>query len=98
MQRAIVALGILCLLVAGWLAWTLPAQAQPSATYQLVQTNIGPGQAGSSGAYHLSSSVGQPDAGEVSAGSYTLGGGFWGGGVIVVVAEPSYLYLPLLVR
>lgn len=44
------------------------------------------------GAYTLSGTIGQPDAGllESADGSYTLSGGFWGGG-----AAPGYdLYLP----
>jgi hypothetical protein len=32
------------------------------------------------GGYRLGGTVGQPDAGLLSAGGYTLGGGFWGGG------------------
>jgi hypothetical protein len=88
----------MCLLLAG-LSWrTSPARGESRATYLLVKSNIGPGQSGSSGAYTLSSSAGQPDAGEVSAGSYTLGGGFWGGGTIVSVVAPNFVYLPLVVR
>jgi hypothetical protein len=97
MKRRVIVLWIVCLLAAVWLAGTLPAQALPAATYQLVQNNVGPGQSGSSGSYQLSSSVGQPDAREVSAGSYTLGGGFWGGGVIARVLSPV-LHLPLVLR
>jgi hypothetical protein len=98
MKRQLVLLVGLCLLAAAWLVWTLPAQAQPAATYQLLQSNIGPAQAGTGGAYTLSSSAGQPDAGEVSAGSYTLGGGFWGGGIINTVVDQLELYLPLVLR
>jgi hypothetical protein len=73
--------------------------AAPQATYELVQSYTGPGGRGSAGIYNLSSSIGQPAAGEVSAGSYTFGGGFWGGGVIVPVASISYaVYLPLVLR
>jgi len=32
------------------------------------------------GSYALRGSVGQPDAGSLAGGSYTLEGGFWGGG------------------
>jgi hypothetical protein len=98
MKRQRVLLVGLCLLAAGWLVWTLPASAGTPASYQLVQSNISPAQAGSSGAYTLSSSAGQPDAGEVSAGSYTLGGGFWGGGIINTVVDQLELYLPLVLR
>ena len=37
------------------------------------------------GDYDLGGTVGQPDAGTLSGGDFTLGGGFWGGGVV----EPS---------
>jgi hypothetical protein len=48
-----------------------------------------------SGDYILGSTVGQPDAGVLSGGDYTLGGGFWGGGAAAVEHE---IYLPLVLR
>lgn len=98
MKRSYVLMGIVCLLVAGSLWWASTARAAPQATYELVKSNVGPGGSGSNGAYSLSSSIGQPDAGEVSAGIYTLGGGFWGGGVIVSVATRYNVYLPLVIK
>ena len=98
MKRRVLVLGLVCLLAAAWLAGTLPAQAEPTAVYQLVKSNIGPGQSGSSGIYTVSNSIGQPDVGQGSAGSYTLGGGFWGGGVIVSSVADSILLLPLVIR
>jgi hypothetical protein len=86
------------LLLAGSLWWTSTARAEPQASYQLVKSNVGPGGSGSSGAYALASSIGQPDAGEVRAGIYTLGGGFWGGGRIVSVAIRYNVYLPLVIK
>jgi hypothetical protein len=74
------------------------APSAPQATYQLVQSYIGPGGSSSVGIYTLSSSIGQPAAGEVRAGIYTLGSGFWGGGVIVPAIRLSLLYLPLVVK
>jgi hypothetical protein len=45
------------------------------------------------GGYTLGSTAGQPDAGVLTGGSYTLAGGFWGG------APVKYLvYLPLVLR
>ena len=79
-------------------AFTSSARAAPQATYELVKSSIGPGNSGSAGSYDFSSSIGQPAAGEVSAGSYTLGGGFWGGGVIVPVANHYDLFLPLVLK
>ena len=45
------------------------------------------------GSYSLGGTVGQPDAGALSGGGYTLGGGFWGGG-----AAQHRVYLPLVMR
>ncbi|HLF26356.1 MAG TPA: hypothetical protein VJG32_08470 [Anaerolineae bacterium] len=97
MKRNIL-MGVVCLFVAGSLCWTSTARAESQATYQLVKSNVGPGASGSSGVYSVSSSVGQPDAGEVRAGIYTLGGGFWGGGIIVSLAARHTIYLPLVIR
>ena len=44
--------------------------------------------------YTLTSTIGQADAGWMSDGGYSLGGGFWGTGV----APPFKLYLPLAMR
>jgi len=50
----------------------------------------------SSGAlYTLSGPLGQPDAGGMSGGGYTLTGGFWGG-VAPQPAPKHHLYLPLI--
>jgi hypothetical protein len=48
------------------------------------------------GVYTLGGTAGQPDAGLLMGGSYTLGGGFWGGGAVTL---PKYtVYLPLVLR
>ena len=45
------------------------------------------------GSYSLGSTIGQPDAGTLSGGSYSLNGGFWGG------AAANYrIYLPLVLK
>jgi hypothetical protein len=45
------------------------------------------------GTYVLGGTSGQPDAGLLQAGAYSLSGGFWGGAAV------SYpVYLPLVVR
>ena len=98
MKRSYMLLGMVCLLLAGSLWGASTARAEPQASYQLVKSNVGPGGSGSSGAYALASSIGQPDAGEVRAGIYTLGGGFWGGGRIVSVAIRYNVYLPLVIK
>ena len=74
------------------------APLAPHATYELVKSYVGSGGSGSAGIYDISSSIGQPDAGEVSAGIYTLGGGFWGGGIIVPAVNHYTVYLPLVRR
>ena len=56
----------------------------------------GGGIASQGGGYELSGTAGQPDAGVLSGGVYTLGGGFWRGGA---VAEVEYqVYMPLINR
>lgn len=48
------------------------------------------------GGYRLSGTAGQPDAGVLTGGGYTLGGGFWRGGQ---ASGQSYeIFLPLVVR
>jgi hypothetical protein len=45
------------------------------------------------GSYSLGGSIGQPDAGVLSSGSYQLNSGFWGGAAI------NYnIYLPLTLK
>jgi hypothetical protein len=55
----------------------------------------GGGASSSSGdRFALSGTIGQPDAGSLSGGIYTLRGGFWG-----AVGQGGYaVYLPLIVR
>jgi hypothetical protein len=50
----------------------------------------------SGGGYELGGTVGQPDAGVLQGGGYTLGGGFWHGGVIA--GGTHRVYLPLALR
>ncbi len=47
------------------------------------------------GSYTLNGTIGQHDAGELSDGSYILGGGFWGGGV---GATMRIMYLPVIMK
>jgi hypothetical protein len=48
------------------------------------------------GAYALGGTIGQPDAGVLRGGGYTLAGGFWGEGE--VAAGDHRIYLPLVLR
>ena len=70
--------------------------AQPSDGYSLAWYTVdGGGHTWSSGGtYALGGTVGQPDAGDVAGGSYTLGAGFWEGWAKVLYR----IYLPLVLR
>ena len=98
MKRHIALLVILVVIGSATILRTTIVHAAPHATYEWVRSSVSPGGSGSAGIYDLSSSIGQPAAGEVSAGIYTLGSGFWGGGVIVPVQNNYDLFLPLVLR
>jgi hypothetical protein len=69
--------------------------AAPQSGYDLSWYTIDGGGAMNSngGSYSLGGSIGQPDAGSLSGGSYQLNGGFWGG------ASINYsIYLPLVLK
>jgi hypothetical protein len=71
------------------------ARAQSGGGYDLTWSTIdGGGYTWSEGGgYSLGGTIGQPDAGALSGGGYTLAGGFWGGGLI-----PYRINLPLVLR
>jgi len=52
--------------------------AQSGGSYDLSWSTIDGGGVSSGGAYSLSGTIGQPDAGQLAGGGYTLSGGFWG--------------------
>ena len=56
-------------------------------------TADGGGGSSASGSYILDGTIGQPDAGMLSGGSYTLIGGFWGS-----TPPTSDTYLPMVLR
>ena len=66
-----------------------------SASYDLAWWTVDGGGAASStnGGYTLGGTIGQPDAGALSGGDYTLTGGFWGG-----TAVQYKVYLPLVIK
>ena len=47
------------------------------------------------GELSLAGTIGQPDAGLLTGGEYSLRGGFWGGGAL---ATDYAIYLPLVMR
>jgi len=87
------------LLVLGSLLLSVVVRAlEPTQVYDLSWHTIdGGGYTWSTGgSYSLGGTVGQPDAGNLAGGTYTLGGGFWQGGY---PAEVVYrVYLPLILR
>jgi hypothetical protein len=71
------------------------ADAQAGSGYDLSWNTIDGGGAmfSTGGSYSLGGTIGQPDAGALSGGGYTLVGGFWGG------AMSAYnVYLPVVLR
>jgi hypothetical protein len=71
------------------------ARAQSGGGYDLSWNTVDGGGAtwSEGGGYALGGTVGQPDAGVLSGGGYTLAGGFWGG-----AAARYGVYLPLVLR
>ncbi len=85
--RALLVLGLL-LLVGSVVVWA-------AGGYDLSWWTVdGGGGRSSGGAYTLRGTVGQPDAGEMTGGSFRLVGGFWGG----AGGGGWGLYLPLVTR
>ena len=87
-----------------YLVWLIPAAllflpalalAQSGGGYDLTWSTIDGGgyTFSEGGGYSLGGTVGQPDAGVLSGGGYTLVGGFWGG-----AAARYGVYLPLVLR
>ncbi|HOZ38974.1 MAG TPA: hypothetical protein PLH64_09540 [Anaerolineaceae bacterium] len=77
---------------------TLPVMAQSGGPYNLEWNTIdgGGGSLSTGGTYSVSGTAGQPDAGVMSGGEFSLAGGFWGGGVVTITQ--MHLYLPLILR
>ncbi len=73
-----------------------PAIAQSGGSYDLTWNTIDGGGAmfSTGGAYSLGGTIGQPDAGTLSGGAYTLAGGFWNGSNINI----SRLFLPMIAK
>ena len=71
------------------------ALAQSSSEYDLAWNTIDGGgyTCSEGGGYALGGTAGQPDAGALSGGGYTLAGGFWGGST-----AGFHIYLPLVLR
>jgi len=74
---------------------SIPVLAQTGGVFDLTWSTVdGGGGTFSTGAsYSLGGSIGQPDAGYMSGGVYTLSGGFWGGGTDNGNQEPTNILL-----
>jgi hypothetical protein len=57
----------------------------------------GGGGLSSGSVFELRGAAGQPDAGAMQGGDYSLAGGFWGGAVIVIPPQLQ-IFLPLVTR
>jgi len=69
------------------IALLAPALAQAQ-SYSIDWFTIdGGGGTSSGGAYSVSGTIGQPDAGRMAGGNYTLDGGFWG--IIAAIQTPG---------
>jgi hypothetical protein len=90
-------IGLIAILVVAALASGAAARpsSAPMSGYSLDWYTIDGGGAtfSTGGGYSLGGTIGQPDAGVLSSGSYTLVGGFWGGAAV------NYnVYLPLILK
>lgn len=69
------------------------AAAQGILTLDWFTADGGGGTWSEGGGFTLGGTVGQPDAGALSGGAYTLLGGFWAGS-----GPNPYAYLPVILR
>lgn len=75
------------------------ATEAPQSTYEISWWTVDGGGVtlATGGGYSLDATAGQPDAGLLEGGGYSLGGGFWRGGAPASVPSHS-IYLPLILR
>jgi hypothetical protein len=78
----------------------LAAVTRGAVGYDISPWSVGGGGATfSAGAsYSLGGTIGQPVAGQISGGAYTLGSGFWGGGAVALPKPHGPVFLPLVSR
>ncbi len=97
-QATFLALG--AVLVIGLILCGLPAGAQqPEQVYTIGWWTVDGGGAtfSTGGGYSLGNTTGQPDAGALAGGGYTLGGGFWKGGAAAPALDFG-IFLPVILK
>jgi hypothetical protein len=72
-----------------------PVKAEPGVVYELVGS-VGAGGTAASGSYEMDMVIGQTAVGHHANGSYEMGSGFWGGGVVSEIAAWFEIYLPMI--
>ena len=86
---AVAATLLICLLLS-----TTPAAGQTGDGYDLSWSTVdGGGGMSAGGNFRLTGTVGQPDAGRMSGGAFSLSGGFWPG-----ITVTYQIYIPLVIR
>lgn len=93
-KRIFLLAGLFCLIALSVTLLTIQAAPGSPVTGFTIPwwTVDGGGGASQGGTYILTGTTGQPDAGNLSGGSYALKGGFWSG-------DLNYMdYLPLVLR
>ena len=88
-------LSLLLLVIAVTLLGVVSASALGGYTLDWWTVDGGGAMFSSNGSYSLGGTIGQPDAGTSTGGTYTLSGGFWGGGAAAIEYN---LFLPLILR
>jgi len=76
-----------------WVASTILAQTGGGTDLTWNSIDGGGAMFSTGGGYELGGTIGQPDAGVLSAGSYTLLGGFWS-----AARFGSSVYLPIILK
>ena len=87
-------LSLLLLVLAVAVSGVVSASALAGYTLDWWTVDSGGATSSAGGGYSLGGTLGQPDAGASTGGSYALSGGFWGGGA----AQVYNLFLPLILR
>jgi hypothetical protein len=88
----LIGVGLLFLLLSG------VTLAETGESYDLTWSSVDGGGVMWSigGDYTLGGTAGQPDAGMLAGGDYTLAGGFWSGGAAAI--QEHAIHLPLVLR